>query len=106
MFCSKGTFRHRVGRALVAMTTLTLLTATAALAGEITDENEELEKIVWAVDAESTRDPELSVGGEKVQVEPGDLITFRIGINEDAVERTTMAWPSSRTSSRRLTSSG
>src|SRR5687768_712942 len=86
MFCPKGTFRRRLGRALVAMTTLTLLTATTALAGEISDENEELEKIVWAVDAESTRDPELSVGGEKVQVEPGDLITFRIAINEDAVE--------------------
>lgn len=59
--------------------------AAPALAGEIKDENEELEKIVWAVDAESERDPELSVGGERVQVEPGDLITFRIGINEDDV---------------------
>jgi hypothetical protein len=60
--------------------------ATTVLAGEIKDDNEELEKIVWAVDGQSTRDPELSVGGEKVQVEPGDLITFRIAINEDAVE--------------------
>lgn len=62
------------------------LSAATALAGEITDENEELEKIVWSVDAQSVRDPELSVGGEKVQVEPGDLITFRVAINEDVVE--------------------
>jgi hypothetical protein len=62
------------------------ITTATVLAGEIKDSNEELEKIVWSVDAQSTRDPELSVGGEKVQVEPGDLITFRIGINEDAVE--------------------
>ena len=73
-------------RALAGTAALTLIGATAVLAGEISDSNEELEKIVWAVDAESVRDPELSVGGEKVQVEPGDLITFRIGINEDAVE--------------------
>jgi len=73
----------RVAAGLVACA---LLATTPALAGEITDDNEELEKIVWAVNAQSARDPELSVGGEKVQVEPGDLITFRIAINEDAVE--------------------
>ena len=73
-------------RAIAGTAALTLIGATAVLAGEISDSNEELEKIVWSVDAQSVRDPELSTGGEKVQVEPGDLITFRIGINEDAVE--------------------
>lgn len=82
MFRSPRTFV----RAIAGTAALTLIGATAVLAGEITDSNEELEKVVWAVDAQSVRDPELSVGGETVQVEPGDLITFRIGINEDAVE--------------------
>ena len=75
-----------LGRALVLAATASLMLAVPALAGEISDENEELEKIVWSVDAQSARDPELSVGGERVQVEPGDLITFRIGINEDPVD--------------------
>ena len=82
----KGAGRRRLGATVAAVLAWSVIGATTVLAGEITDENEELEKIVWAVNAESTRDPELSVGGEKVQVEPGDLITFRIAINEDAVE--------------------
>lgn len=77
---------RRVARAAAIAASLALLFTVPALAGEIGDENEELEKIVWAVEAESERDPELSVGGETVQVEPGDLITFRIGINEDSVD--------------------
>ena len=76
----------RLAAACISAGAISVVGATAAFAGEIKDSNEELEKIVWAVDGESERDPELSVGGEKVQVEPGDLITFRIGINEDAVE--------------------
>lgn len=72
--------------ALVSGVAVSVLAATSAMAGEIKDSNEELEKIVWAVEAQSARDPELSVGGESVQVEPGDTITFRIAINEDDVE--------------------
>jgi hypothetical protein len=72
--------------AFASVVAMSLAVTGTALAGEIKDSNEELEKIVWAVDAESERDPELSVGGESVQVEPGDLITFRIGINEDDVD--------------------
>ena len=77
---------RRVAAAVGSAVLLAGITTATVFAGEIKDSNEELEKIVWAVDAQSTRDPELSVGGEKVQVEPGDLITFRIAINEDAVE--------------------
>lgn len=76
----------RLARALALAASASLVLALPVLAGEISDENEELEKIVWAVNSESERDPELSVGGESVQVEPGDLITFRIAINEDSVE--------------------
>lgn len=84
MFGAVG--RIAPGLKLAAAAAATLLVTTPVLAGEITDENEELEKINWAVDAQSARDPDLSVGGETVQVEPGDLITFRIAINEDDVE--------------------
>lgn len=76
----------RLVAAVISAGAISVAAATAAIAGEIKDSNEELEKIVWAVDAQSARDPELSVGGESVQVEPGDLITFRIGINEDDVQ--------------------
>ncbi len=82
----RGAGGRTLGAAVAAMLAWSVIGATTVLAGEIKDDNEELEKIVWAVDGQSTRDPELSVGGEKVQVEPGDLITFRIAINEDAVE--------------------
>jgi hypothetical protein len=78
--------RHRLAAALAFAATMALAVAPTAMAGEIKDSNEELEKIVWAVEAESERDPELSVGGESVQVEPGDLITFRVAVNEDDVE--------------------
>ena len=78
--------RRGLGVAIASAAAMSLAIASTAMAGEIKDSNEELEKIVWAVDGQSERDPELSVGGEKVQVEPGDLITFRIGINEDDVE--------------------
>lgn len=84
---SRSTGRVFTGLKLAACAVAASLTLAApVLAGEITDENEELEKIVWAVNAETARDPELSVGGESVQVEPGDLITFRIAINEDDVQ--------------------
>src|SRR5687768_10760056 len=83
---SRGRVRRGLAAAFAGALAWSAIGAMPVLAGEITDENEELEKIVWAVNGIPTRDPELSVGGEKVQVEPGDLITFRIAINEDAVE--------------------
>ena len=59
-------FARRLAAASAGALATSLLLASTVGAAEITDENEELEKIVWAVDAESVRDPELSVGGESV----------------------------------------
>lgn len=72
-------------RVLAAVSSLiaALLLATPVLGGEITDENERIEKIVIRVNNEPERDPELSVGGESVTVYEGDLVTFRIALNDD-----------------------
>ena len=83
---SRGSVRRGLAAAFATALALSAIGATTVFAGEIKDDNEELEKLVWEVNGIPTRDPELSVGGEKVQVEPGDLITFRIAINEDAVQ--------------------
>ena len=73
----------RVTRPLLAATAATLIAVTPALGGEISDENEAVEKIVIRVNDEPEFDPELSVGGEMIEIQEGDEVTFRIAINED-----------------------
>ncbi|MDQ3690615.1 MAG: hypothetical protein M3406_11400 [Chloroflexota bacterium] len=60
-----------------------MLAVTPAFAGEITDENEAVEKIVIRVNDDPELDPELSVGGETIEIQSGDEVTFRIALNED-----------------------
>lgn len=60
-----------------------MLAVAPAVAGEITDENEAVEKIVIRINDDPERDPELSVGGETIEIQEGDEVTFRIAINED-----------------------
>ena len=74
---------RRLAPPLVAATAALMLAVTPALGGEITDENEAVEKIVIRVNDEPERDPELSVGGETIEIQEGDEVTFRIAINED-----------------------
>ncbi len=74
---------RRLAWALLAATTGLMLAVTPTFAGEINDENEAVEKIVIRVNDEPELDPELSVGGETIEVQEGDEVTFRIAINED-----------------------
>lgn len=74
---------RRLVRPLVAATAALMLAVTPVFAGEIDDENEAVEKIVIRVNDDPERDPELSVGGEVIEIEEGDEVTFRIAINED-----------------------
>ena len=75
--------RRAPGAATVGAALLTVMFAATAFAGEINDSNEAIEKIVIQVNDEPERDPELSVGGESVTVYEGDLVTFRIALNDD-----------------------
>ena len=74
---------HRLARAVVVATAALMLAVTPAFAGEINDENEAVEKIVIRVNDDPEFDPELSVGGETIEIQEGDEVTFRIAINED-----------------------
>jgi len=60
-----------------------LTTIGPVAAGEINDSNEAVEKIVIRVNDDPEFDPELSVGGETITAYEGDVVTFRIAINED-----------------------
>lgn len=74
---------RRLAWAVFAATIGLMIAITPAFAGEISDENEAVEKIVIRVNDDPERDPELSVGGETIEIEEGDEVTFRIAINED-----------------------
>ena len=74
---------HRLARPLLVATAALLLVAAPVMGGEITDENEAVEKIVIRVNDDPELDPELSVGGETIEIQEGDEVTFRIAINED-----------------------
>ena len=73
----------RLARPVAAAAAALMLAVTPAFAGEITDENEAVEKIVIRVNDDPELDPELSVGGETIEIQEGDEVTFRIAINED-----------------------
>ena len=73
----------RLAGAVVAATAALMLAVSPTHAGEITDENEAVEKIVIRVNDDPELDPELSVGGETIEIQEGDEVTFRIAINED-----------------------
>lgn len=67
----------------VASTLLALLVAAPAFAGEVSDEEERLTKIVISVNTDPERDPASAVEGEVITVYEGDYVTFRIGLNDD-----------------------
>ena len=73
----------RAARPLLVAVAGLALVVSPVLAGEITDENEAVEKIVISVNDDPERDPELSVGGETIEIQEGDEVTFRIALNED-----------------------
>ena len=66
----------------VASMLLALLVAPA-FAGEISDDEERLTKIVIQVNTDPERDPALVTEGEVVTIYEGDYVTFRIGLNDD-----------------------
>ncbi len=74
---------RRLAWALLAATIGLMIAITPTFAGEISDANEAVEKIVIRVNDDPERDPELSVGGETIEIQEGDEVTFRIAINED-----------------------
>ena len=74
---------RRLARPVVAATAVLMIAVTPAFAGEISDENEAVEKIVIRVNDDPEFDPELSVGGETIEIQEGDEVTFRIALNED-----------------------
>ncbi len=74
---------HQLAGAALAATAALMLVVAPVLAGEINDENEAVEKIVIGVNDEPEFDPELSVGGETIEIHEGDEVTFRIALNED-----------------------
>jgi hypothetical protein len=74
---------RRLARPLVAATAVLMIAVTPAFAGEISDENEAVEKIVIRVNDDPEFDPELSVGGDTIEIQQGDEVTFRIALNED-----------------------
>ena len=74
---------RRVAGPVLAATAALMLVVAPTVAGEITDENEAVEKIVIRVNDDPELDPELSVGGETIEIQEGDEVTFRIALNED-----------------------
>lgn len=75
--------RASAGLRLLVAGIASLALATPVVGGEISDENDAVEKIVIRVNDDPERDPELSVGGETIRIHEGDEVTFRIAINED-----------------------
>lgn len=67
----------------IASMLIALLVASPVIAGEISDDEERIAKIVIQINTDPERDPALAADDEVVTIYEGDYVTFRIGLNDD-----------------------